>query len=87
VLIIVDRKILRQAIHIIIDGFGLATVVTLLTVFPFDFDVIPNSVAATTTPVVVTIVLICIAVGFGIGLLVRIIKLLVSLVKTATTSQ
>ena len=87
VLIIVDRKILRQAIHIIIDGFGLATVVTLLTVFPFDFDVIPNSVAASSTHIGVTVVLICIAVGFGIGLLVRIIKLLVNIAKAATTSQ
>lgn len=87
VLIIVDRNILRQAIYIIIDGFGLATVVTLVTVFPFDFDVIPNSVAAAATHIAVTVVLICIAVGFGISLLVRVIKLLVNIAKAATTSQ
>ncbi len=87
VLIIVDRKFLRQAIYIIIDGFGLATVVTLVTVFPFDFDVIPNSVAAAATHIAVTVVLICIAVGFGISLLVRVIKLLVNIAKAATTSQ
>lgn len=87
VLIAVDRKFLRQAIHIIIDGFGLATVITLVTVFPFDFDVIPNSVAAAATHIAVTVVLICIAVGLGISLLVRVIKLLVDLAKAATTSQ
>jgi uncharacterized membrane protein len=87
VLIIVDRKILRQSIHVIIDGFGLATVITLLVVFPFDFDVIPNTVAAASAHVGVTIVLICIAVGFGIGLVVRVIKLLVSIIKAAITPQ
>lgn len=85
IMIIVDRNILRQAIRIIIDGFGLATVVTLLTVFPFNFDVIPSSEAATITHAAVTVVLICIAVGFGIALVVRIIRLLVSLAKLATT--
>lgn len=86
IMIIVDRNILRQAIHIIINGFGLATVVTLLTVFPFNFDVIPSSQAAAITHAAVTVVLICIAVGLGIGLMVRIIRLLVSLAKVATTS-
>jgi hypothetical protein len=86
VLIIMDRRLLRRAIHIIVDGFGLATVVTLLTVFPFDFDVIPNAVAAAATNIGVTVVLICIAVGIGISLLVRIIKLLVDLAKLAVTT-
>jgi len=87
VLIIVDRKFLRQAIHIIIDGFAMATVITLVTVFPFDFGVIPNTVAAAATNIGVTVVLICIAVGLGISVLVRLIKLLVDLAKAATTSQ
>jgi len=87
VLIIVDRKLLRQAIHIIIDGFAMATVITLVTVFPFDFNVIPSTVAAAATHIGVLVVLICIAVGLGISLLVRVIKLLVDLAKSATTSR
>jgi len=86
VMIILDRDILRQALHVIIDGFGLATVITLLVVFPFDFSVIPNTVAAAGTHTGVTVVLICIAVGFGIGLLVRIIRLLISIVRAAIKS-
>jgi len=86
VMIILDRNILRQALHVIIDGFGLATVITLLVVFPFDFNVIPNSVAAAGTNTGVTVVLIIIAVGFGIGLLVRVIKLLVSIVRALVKS-
>lgn len=81
VMIAVDRNILRQAIHVIIDGFSLATVITLLVVDPFEFSVIPNAVAEAATRTGVTVVLIFIAVGFGISLLVRVIKLLVSIVK------
>jgi uncharacterized membrane protein len=83
VLIIINSNIVRQSIHVIINGFGLASVMTLLVVFPFDFDVISNSTAAASTTLGVRIALICIAVGFGIALLVRIIKLLVSIIKTA----
>ncbi len=86
VLIIVDKELLRRAIHIIIDGFGLATVVTLITVFPFDFTVIPNAAASAGTHIGVLIILICIAVGLGISLLVRIIKLLVSIARAAAGS-
>ena len=86
IMIIVDRNLLRKSLLIITDGFGLATVVTLLTVFPFDFDVIPNTVAAASTDIAVTVVLICISVGMGISLLVRVVKLLVDLAKAASTA-
>ena len=84
-LMVVNGNILRQAIHIIIDGFGLATVVTLLTVFPFDFSVIPDSTAASGTQIGVTVVLIFISLGFGIGLLVRVIKLLINIARAMIT--
>jgi uncharacterized membrane protein len=79
ILIIFDRYLLRRIILFVIDIFGLATVVTLLSVFPFDFGVIPNSTAAAATHVGVTIALICISVGLGISLLVRLIKFLVAI--------
>jgi uncharacterized membrane protein len=81
ILIFYDRYVLRQIIHIIIDVFGLATVVTLLSVFPFDFYVIPNTTAAAGTQIGVTVILILIAVGFSIGILVCIIKLIVNLLR------
>jgi uncharacterized membrane protein len=83
VLILVDNHILRRAIHVITAGFGLAAMLTLLVVYPFDFStaVIPNSTAAAATDMGVRIVLILITVGYGIGLLVRIIHLLVSIGK------
>ena len=81
VMIVIDRDLLRQALHVITNAFTLATVVTLLVVYPFNFNVIPNSAAATGTDLGVSIFLIVIAVGIGIGLLVGFIRLLVNSVR------
>ena len=81
VMILVDNNILRRAIRVITTGFRLASVITLLVVYPFDFstNVIPNSTAAANTDLGVRIALIVIAIGFGISLLVRLIRLLISI--------
>jgi len=81
ILIILDRYILRELIHIIINAFALWTVVTLLSVFPFDFSVIPSTTAAEATYLGVRIFLIFISVGIGIAILVRVIKLIVNVVR------
>jgi uncharacterized membrane protein len=75
-LIIYDKYLLRELITMILDVFGLATVLTLLYIFPFDFSVIPDGTAADITSISVTMVLIFIAVGIGVGILVRLIKLI-----------
>jgi uncharacterized membrane protein len=81
VMILIDKDLLRQALHVIMSGLALATIITLLAVYPFDFSVIPNHAAETGTNLGVTISLIIIAVGIGIGLLVGFIKLLISSAK------
>ncbi len=81
ILIIFDKYILREVIHIVIDAFGFATVVTLLSVFPFDFSVLPNNTVADATHMGVTIALIFISIGIVIGILVRLIKLIVNVAK------
>jgi uncharacterized membrane protein len=81
ILIILDRYILREMIHIVINAFSLWTVLTLLSVFPFDFSVIPNPAAADATYLGVRIFLIFISVGIGIAILVRVIKLIVNVVR------
>jgi uncharacterized membrane protein len=81
ILIILDRYILREMIHIIINAFSLWTILTLLTVFPFDFSVIPSTSAADATHTGVSIFLIFISVVVGIALLVRVIKLIVNVVR------
>jgi len=81
ILIILDRYILREMIHIVINAFALWTVLTLLSVFPFDFSVIPNPTAADATYLSVRIFLIFISVGVGITILVRVIKFIVNVVR------
>ncbi len=89
-LIFFDNKALRDIIRIIMDAFGLAAVITLLSVFPFDFYVIPNAAAASGTHIGVIVILVFITIGMSIGILVRVIKLILSLLKgssTPTTTQ
>jgi uncharacterized membrane protein len=81
VLIIRDRYIVREVIHIVISAFALWTVTTLLSVFPFDFTVIPDPAAADATYLGVRIFLIFLSVAIGIGLLVRVIRLIVNVVR------
>jgi uncharacterized membrane protein len=81
ILIIIDRYVLREMVHIVINAFSLWTVLTLLSVFPFDFSVIPSTTAAEATYLGVKIFLILISVGVGIAMLVRLIKLIVNVVR------
>jgi len=75
ILIIYDKYWLREAIQIILNIIGIAVVATLVSIFPFDFSLIPNATAVDVVPIVVTIVLVLTAVGLGIGAVVRFIKL------------
>ena len=87
ILIILDRYILREMIHIVINAFSLWTVLTLLSVFPFDFSVIPNPAAADATDLGVRIFLIFISVAVGIAILVSVIKLIVNVVRGTASYQ
>jgi hypothetical protein len=76
-LIIYDRYWLREIIQIILNVIGVVVVANLVSIFPFNFSVIPNATAAYIVPVAATIFLIIVAVGLGVGALVRFIKLIV----------
>ncbi|MBC8274553.1 MAG: DUF4870 domain-containing protein [Chloroflexi bacterium] len=78
ILIIYDKYWLRETIQIILNIIGVAVIVNLLFIFPFNFNVIPNNTAVYVVPIVVTIVLILIAVGLGVAALVHFIKLIVN---------
>jgi uncharacterized membrane protein len=78
VLIIYDKYWLRETIQIVLNIIGVAVVVNLLHIFPFNFNVIPNNTAVYVAPIAVTIVLILIAVGLGVAALVHFIKLIVN---------
>ena len=79
ILIVFDKYVLRELVHIVLNVFGLATVLTLLTIFPFDFSVIPDATAADMTGVAITATLIVIALGISISILARLIKLIIRL--------
>jgi len=81
IMIIYDRYWFREIIQIILTVIGVVVVANLVSIFPFDFSVIPNATAVDITPVAVTIFLIIVAVGLGVGALVRFIKLIVSVAK------
>lgn len=81
ILLIFDNYILRQLILILINLFGIATVLMLLSIFPFDFTVIPFTTLANVLPFIVAVVLIAISVGLGIGSLVMLIQLLIKVLR------
>lgn len=76
-LIIYDGYFFRQIIRIVLNLFGLTAIISLLTVFPFDFTVFPRDLTGILNPIVIT-VLILIIIGIGIGTMVRLIKLIVN---------
>ncbi|MBM3702018.1 MAG: hypothetical protein FJW63_03315 [Actinobacteria bacterium] len=76
-LIIYDGYFFRQIIRIVLNLFGLTAIISLLTVFPFDFTVFPRDLTGILNPVVIT-VLILIIIGIGIETMVRLIKLIVN---------
>ncbi len=80
-LIIFDRYVLRETGLIILNLFGIAVVLTLWSIYPFDFANIPNTTAVAILPVIVSIVLIGITIGFIIGTIVSFIKLIVDIAK------
>jgi len=81
ILLIFYNYILRQVILIALNILGIAVVVNLLVIFPFNFGVIPNAELANVLPTVTTIILILSAVGLGIGALVMFIQLIVNAVR------
>jgi len=81
ILIIYDGYFFRQVMHMVMDLFGLAAVISLLVIFPFDFSVMPGNDLTNILNPVVTAVLILVTVGIGIGILVRFIKMIIGIVK------
>lgn len=78
ILIIFDRYVLREITLIVLNALGIAVVATLLSIYPFDFSVIPNITVAGYVNLGVRIALICVTVGLSIGTLVMFIKLMVN---------
>ena len=81
-LIIYDMRFFHEIIHIVLNLFGMAAVISLLTIFPFDFTVFPKDLTGILNPIVVG-VLVLVIVIIGIDIIVRLIKLIIRLAGTS----
>ncbi len=79
ILIVYDRYWFREAVQILLEIIGMAVVIYLIIIFPFDFSVIPNAVATEILPTVTKAVLIFVSVAFGVSALVRFIKMVLNI--------
>jgi hypothetical protein len=77
--IVWDKYLLREPVKIIIDIFTLAAIISLISIFPFDFSSFPDALSIDATTTGVKVVLIIAAVGTGIGILVRLIKFIANI--------
>ena len=75
VMIIYDRYWFRQAAWIAFSIIGVAVTVSLVSIFPFDFSVIPNADAADVVPIWVRAFFIFMAVFYGTTALVLFVRL------------
>ncbi len=75
VTIIYDSYWFRQVAWMMFSIIGIVVVVSLVTIFPFDFSVIPNATAADVAPTLLTAFLIFMAVFYGTTALIPLVKL------------
>ena len=75
IMIVYNRYWFRQGAWVLFCLMGLAVVVSLVTIFPFDFSVIPNVTAARAMPIVARVFFIAMAVFYGVCALVLFTRL------------
>jgi hypothetical protein len=75
VMIIWDSYWFRQAAWVGFCLIGIAVVVALVTIFPFDFSVLPNATAVEVVPKAVTVFLILHVTFHGIAAVVLFLRL------------
>ena len=75
VMIINQNYWFRQAVWVGFCLIGIAVVVSLVTIFPFDFSVLPNATAVEVVPKAVTAFLILQATFYGIAAVVLFVRL------------
>jgi hypothetical protein len=84
VTIIYNRYWFRQAAWILFCILGITVCISLLTIFPFDFSVIPNATAADVMPTVVRVFFVLLALFYGVTALVMFVQLVRHVAKQET---
>lgn len=85
IVIIYDKYILRETTLIVLNLFVIGTVIALLSIFPFDFRVIPVATTAEISHLIATLALVGIVIGLSIGTLVSFIRLIASVARGTAT--
>ena len=75
VMIIHDEYRFSRTIQIGFNIIGIAVSVSLVSIFPFDFSVIPNATAVDVVPIVVTVFFILLPVFYGVTALIMFLRL------------
>ncbi len=73
-MIIFDNYRFRKTGEISFSIIGIVVSVSLVSIFPFDFSVIPNATAVDVVPIWVRVILILMAVFYGVSALVLFVK-------------
>jgi len=74
-MIVYDNHRFRKTAEISFNIIGIAVAVSLVCIFPFDFNVIPNATAVHVVPTVVTVFFILLAVFYAVTALAMFIRL------------
>ena len=75
VMIIYNKYWFRMTAQIVLHVIGIAVVLSLVSIFPFDFSVIPNATAVDVVPTLVTVFLLLMAIVYGSTALVLFARL------------
>ena len=75
VMIIYDEYRFNRAIQIGFNVIGITISVSLVSIFPFDFSVIPNATAVEVVPIVVTVFFILLPIFYGVTALIMFLRL------------
>jgi hypothetical protein len=76
VMIFYDRYWYRQIAWMVFCLLGITVTVSLVSIFPFDFSVIPNETAVDVVPIVVRVFFILLAVFYAVTALVMFVQLI-----------
>jgi hypothetical protein len=79
-MIIYDGYYFRLIVRIVLNLFSLTAVISLLTIFPFDFTVFPGDLTGILNPIIILVLVLAI-IGLVVDTIVRSVKLIVSIGK------
>ena len=85
VVMVYDKYWFRQMVLIVLNILGIVVVASLLTIFPFNFTVIPGVATANAVSIAVRITLIAVAIGLSVATLVMFVHLVTNFVRATST--